>query len=295
METMQPPDYNSPQSLRAFLDSRGLGMRKRFGQNFLINPNARKRLVDALELNEGEAVWEVGPGLGAMSVLLLERGAQVSAFEIDPGFNAILRETFSDTPRFSLIEGDVLKTWRQNPPGAFLLGNLPYTIAAVLLATLIENKRFFSRMVVTVQKEVAQRIIAKPKTKEYSSFSLLCTSAYSVTPLQTLKGASFYPVPRVDSQGVRFDLRSDAGSYPALFHPLVRHLFASRRKTVKNNLLPFAASRTGTREIAATEIALAALRSCGIPESERAENMALEDFVMLAQALERLFAPLSTR
>jgi 16S rRNA (adenine1518-N6/adenine1519-N6)-dimethyltransferase len=283
-------------------------MRKKFGQNFLINQDARRKLVDALEIREGAVVWEVGAGLGAMTSLLLERGAIVNAFEIDAGFVAVLQEFFGGNPRFHLVEGDALKTWRlqPEPPDArpaedFFLGNLPYTIAAALLADFIEKNRFFKRIVATVQKEVAARIIAQPKSKNYSSLSVLCASAYTMTPLMTLKGASFYPAPHVDSQAVRFDIRTDidpATAYPPLFRPLVRCLFASRRKTVKNNLTAFASSRfreSGRRidggvadgvingASGASAIAAEALRQCGIPENERAENLEIKDFAGLAE------------
>ncbi|MDR0760077.1 MAG: 16S rRNA (adenine(1518)-N(6)/adenine(1519)-N(6))-dimethyltransferase RsmA, partial [Treponema sp.] len=201
---MPPLNYDSPLAIRSFLEERGLGMRRRLGQNFLINPNARRRLLDALGAGPGDRVWEIGSGLGAMTRPLLERGAMVWAFEIDGGFITALREFFSGNPAFTLIEGNVLKTWRTAPPGDYLFGNLPYTIGAVLLADFIEKNRFFKRMVVTVQKEVALRMAAKAGSKDYSSFSVLCASAYRITPLLIMKGASFYPEPRVDSQGVLF-------------------------------------------------------------------------------------------
>ncbi|MDR2446467.1 MAG: 16S rRNA (adenine(1518)-N(6)/adenine(1519)-N(6))-dimethyltransferase RsmA [Treponema sp.] len=305
---MPPLNYDSPQSLHAFLDSRGLGIRKKFGQNFLINQDARRKLVDALEICEGSVVWEVGAGLGAMTNLLLERGAIVNAFEIDAGFIAVLQEFFGGNPRFNLIKGDALKTWRLQPAqlaaADFFLGNLPYTIAATLLADFIEKNRFFKRIVATVQKEVAARIIARPKSKNYSSFSVLCASAYTMTPLMTLKGASFYPAPHVDSQAVRFDIRTDidpVAAYPPLFRPLVRGLFASRRKTVKNNLTAFASSRfrgnrcgvdgvinSANASNNASAIAVEALRLCGIPENERAEHLEIHDFVNMAEKLARL-------
>jgi ribosomal RNA small subunit methyltransferase A len=194
-------------------------------------------------------VWEIGGGLGAMTSGLLERGAELTVFEIDSGFAGVLRDFFGAREGFTLVEGDALKTWRNFPPGDYLFGNLPYTIGAALLADFIEKNRFFRRMVVTVQKEVARRMAARPGSKDYSSFSVLCGSVYTITPLLVMKGASFYPEPRVDSQGVRLDLRTDRNpaAYPVYFRPLLRCLFASRRKTVKNNLESFAASaaRTG--------------------------------------------------
>jgi 16S rRNA (adenine1518-N6/adenine1519-N6)-dimethyltransferase len=275
-------------------------MRKQFGQNFLINSGARNRLLDALELQPGDRIWEVGPGLGAMTAGLLERGAAVSAFEIDPGFIKALGVFFGDNPGFSLIPGDVLKTWPVaytgiTPPVPYLLGNLPYNIAAALLAEFIEKKRFFTRIVVTVQREVARRMIARPGSEDYSSFSVLCASVYTITPLMILKGASFYPAPKVDSQGVRLDLRRDLdpGGYPAPFYPLVRGLFASRRKTVRNNLQSFIlsgilykkGSQGDVQKHPAQELTLELLKKCGIQPNERAENLGIGEFSALAKEL----------
>jgi 16S rRNA (adenine1518-N6/adenine1519-N6)-dimethyltransferase len=260
------------------------------GQNFLIDRGARQKLLDALGAAPGDLVWEIGPGLGAMTAGLLERGAAVSAFELDRGFIAALEEIFRGQRGFALIPGDVLKTW----PGAWaalegeplLLGNLPYNIAAALLADFIEKNCFFKRMVVTVQREVARRMIAQPGTQDYSSFSVLCASAYTLTPLLVLKGASFYPAPRVDSQGVRFDLRSDIdpAGYPPAFKPLVRSLFSSRRKTIRNNLQSYLASRMPTAG-GARDLAVELLEKTGVSPNERAENLGLEEFRALAAAL----------
>jgi 16S rRNA (adenine1518-N6/adenine1519-N6)-dimethyltransferase len=279
-------NYDSAAALRALLEERGLGMRKKFGQNFLINPMARKRLADALEIGEGEDAWEVGPGLGAMTRELLDRGAHVRAFEIDPGFAGLLGELFKDRAGFTLVEGDVLKTWRQAPGAPYLLGNLPYNIGAVLLAHFIEEGRFFKRMIVTVQKEVARRMAAKPGSADYSSFSVLIGSAYKVSPLMVIGGSSFYPAPRVESQGVRLDLRagSEGAPRPPLFYPLVRQLFSSRRKTVKNNLHNFVSSRI-IKPGDSLGIVLPVLEQCGIKPEERADNLTVEQFAELAEKL----------
>jgi 16S rRNA (adenine1518-N6/adenine1519-N6)-dimethyltransferase len=141
---------------------------------------------------------------------------------------------------------------------------------------------------------------AKPGSKDYSSFSVLCASSYRVTPLAVLKGASFYPEPRVDSQGVRLDF-IPGKVYPECFFPLVRSLFASRRKTVKNNLKTFAAgrllsaapaasfSRTGSgTALSVQELSEEALALAGIKGEERAERFGVEEFRALACAVEKL-------
>jgi len=280
------PNYNSASALRAFLEQNGLGMRKKFGQNFLLNPGVRDALVRTLDAQAGESVWEIGPGLGAMTALLLEKGLHVQAFEIDTGFARVLKEIFADNAGFTLVEGDVLKTWPDEPAAPYLLGNLPYNIAAALLCDLIEQRRFFKRIVVTVQREVARRMIAVPGSADYSSFSVLCASAYRVKPLMVIKGASFYPKPNVDSQAVLLELRDDAVPIrPACFYPLVRRLFSSRRKTIKNNLTAFFAS-TGKTAATAAAMAAQALEKSSLDGGKRAEDLCLENFEALAKTME---------
>jgi len=297
-----PPDYDSPGELKAFLDERGIGMRKKFGQNFMINPYERSMLLDALELPAGAKVWEAGAGLGAMTAGLLERGADVTAFEIDPAFARALREFFGNGSAgsggpFRLVEGDVLKTWEAVDATGnelFLFGNLPYNIAAALIAGFIEKGRLFKRAVITVQREVARRIAAGPGSADYSSFSVLCSSVYKVKLLRVIKASSFFPAPRVDSQGVRMDLISGPEKKPKLFYPLVRSLFSSRRKTIRNTLTAFASSAIivsglqGKAFLSAREIALEALNKTGLSGDRRAETLAIDEFAALAAFLEEI-------
>jgi len=278
-------NYNSASALRSFLEEEGLGMRKKFGQNFLINPVTRQALVEALGCNACDEVWEIGPGLGAMTALLLEKGLAVKAFEIDTGFIRVLKRVFAEEKRFSLVEGDVMKTWSAQKPAQFLLGNLPYNVAAALLADLIEKGCLFTRIVVTVQKEVALRMAAAAGSSCYSSFSVLCASAYRVKPLMTIHPSSFFPQPNVDSMGVLLEKRSaDSPQVPAVFYPLVRALFASRRKTIKNNLTAFAAARLGN----AQDVCAAILRENSLSGNERAEELDIDRFLSLAKSIENM-------
>ena len=290
------PNYNSPSELRAFLDTKGLGMRKKYGQNFLINPNTRQKLLDALEIKENDKIWEIGPGLGAMTAGLLDRGAKVNAFEIDPGFSKILTELFGENEKFSLVEGDVLKTWPKVNTDLdmgteiSLFGNLPYNIAAILLADFIEKKMFFKKIVVTVQLETAMRLTAKPGTRDYSSITVLCSSFYKPRPLMIIKPASFFPVPRVDSQGLRLDLLNKNKEMPKYFGPLLRSLFSSRRKTIQNNLISFASSLKLKDGLLASDAAAEVLKQVGIVANLRAETLAPEQFVLLAEIIGELTA-----
>jgi len=220
-------------------------MTKKFGQNFLISHPVRERIVDLLDVREEQRVWEIGPGIGSITSLLLEKRAQVTAFEIDHGFCRILSEqAFGDEPHFRLVEGDALKTLphmlqAEGEPER-ICGNLPYNVGSVILAKLLESNHRPARMVFTLQKEVVERICAQPGSKDWSSFSLLAQADYEVSLATTINSGAFYPPPKVTSSVILFTLRSESKVETSLrpnFFLLVRDLFAQRRKTVKNNLL----------------------------------------------------------
>lgn len=283
---MKHPDYNSWQELKALLDSEGFSMQKKFGQNFLINAAARTKLIDALEVNENTSVWEVGPGLGSMTAEILGRGADLTCFEIDRGFASLLVKFFSEEAekgKFHLVEGDVLKTWKEHLkeagkiPDRFF-GNLPYNVAATIIADTIEAGIRFEKCVFTVQKEVALRMAAKAGSDDYSSFSVLCQWAYDVKPLMDLGGANFWPKPNVDSRSVVFTRKDDFPSCknPGLFVKMQRALFSSRRKNVRNNLSAFLKNN---------DLCLQALSEAGIEPSKRAEVLQISEMLKLSDVL----------
>lgn len=288
---LQTPDYNSPVALKSFLDENGMTMQKKFGQNFLVNAAARNKIIDALDVQKDTKVWEVGPGLGSMTSEILRRGANLTAFEIDHGFARLLRqffEEYSQKNQFELIEGDVLKTWKkyydENPdkkPDRFF-GNLPYNVAAQIVADTINEGVRFDKIVVTVQKEVGQRMVAKPGTENYSSFSVLCQWAYDIKNVFDLAGGNFWPVPNVVSRAVLMTKREDFPrcKNPKLFMSMIRQLFSSRRKTIRNNML----------KILSGEKTDAALVKCGIKLSERAENLNVEKLLELSDFIDEVKA-----
>ena len=271
-------DYDSPVLLKAFLDEHGMAMQKKFGQNFLVNAAARKKLIDALDVEEGMSVWEVGPGLGSMTSEIISRGASVTAFEIDRGFASVLKQLF-EGKKLSIVEGDVLKTWKkQYEQGGSVprfFGNLPYNVASAIVADMISAGVRFDEAVITVQKEVAQRITAAPGTEDYSSFSVLCQWAYDVTPVMDLAGGSFWPRPNVDSRAVKMVKKED---FPrckdaAVFMRVLRAAFLQRRKTLKNNLSAIAGSAADSASI---------LEASCIEPARRAETLTLDEFLVLA-------------
>jgi len=262
-------------------------MTKRFGQNFLTNRDARERILaevlKGLDTTMPDfRLWEIGPGIGAMSAMVLEAGLSLTAFEIDHGFVRLLQRVYGADPRFRLLEGDFLDTWQTEretagpPPSIF--GNLPYNVANVIVASLIEGGLVPPRMVFTLQKEAAIRMGAKIGTKDYSAFSVLCTSACKVRLAFDLGANSFWPAPNVTSTVVVLEPRrvpicpNDRKG----FSNFVRSGFASRRKTFKNNLK--AKGRTEAEILAAFE-------SLGIREDIRAEALTPESLAALYEAL----------
>ena len=282
---MKHPDYNSPTELKEFLSANGMAMQKKFGQNFMVNPSARTRIVDMLELNEGSKVWEVGPGLGCMTEEILNRGAVLKAFEIDRGFISMLHGFFEEeekSGRFSIVEGDVLKKWRRELSDGCselkLFGNLPYNIAATFIADTIAKGFAFSSCVFTVQKEVTERICAGPGSKNYSAFSVLCQWKYDVSQGLELSAGNFWPRPNVASQAVLMKRKENPleCSEPDRFVSLVHALFSSRRKTVMNNIKSVLPQGLSAEEV---------LKDAGISPMERAENLSVGDFILLSQSV----------
>ncbi len=256
-------------------------MRKRYGQNFLVNPDVRRRIADLAEAEPGSRVWEIGPGLGSMTGELLDRGARVEAFEIDPGFSAALREIYGENPGFRLREGDFLKTraaaWAEAVPDR-ILGNLPYNAAAAMVAAILEKGRPPARMVFTVQKEAARRMASGPGTKDYASFTVLCRSVCEVRIAFDIGSSAFWPAPRVTSSVVLLTPRPDAAPEAGTpgFTRFVRSLFSSRRKTAVNNLRALGREGSDAAEI---------LRGMGFPADARAETLTPDELLAFYRAL----------
>ena len=281
-----PLNYDSPSELREFLENHELSMKKRFGQNFLVNKGAREKIVGLLGAEAGEKAWEIGPGLGSMTWHMLEKGFDLTVFEIDNGFANLLRDFYSDLPNFSIIQGDFLKTFKNEAETAgippFVIGNLPYSSGSPMIAMLIKNDLSPRTMVFTVQKEVAQRMAAKPGSKDYSVFSLISGSKYTVELSGDLKAGSFYPRPAVVSSVVKLTKHNsfDPGD-PAVYYTLIDDMFLSRRKKISNNL---ASGRLAARF--GREKVLDALNSSGISAERRGETVSVEE----AQHLSRLIS-----
>jgi 16S rRNA (adenine1518-N6/adenine1519-N6)-dimethyltransferase len=270
-------NFDSPGEIRALLEERGLALKKRWGQNFLVNRGARARLVEILAPQPGETVWEIGPGLGAMTELLTGAAARVFAFEVDRGLCRFLGESFEGQHSFTLVPGDFIETWKDTlrrfgAPDR-ILGNLPYSSASLMIADIIESGLRPARMVFTVQRELADRMASPPGQKSYSSFSVLCQACFTVADRGDLQPGSFYPVPEVVSSIVEMTAAADApvGDELKSLSVVARSLFSSRRKTIRNN-----AKDDAIREALGRE---------GIDPGLRAEQLPPAVFVRLARRL----------
>ncbi len=289
-----PINPDSPNAIRDALESMGIALKKRWGQNFLISGAARRRVIEAADPLPGELIWEIGPGLGAMTRQLLDHGSRVIAFEIDRGLCAYLTEVFGGSAGFTLVPGDFIKTWRSaaeaEAPGK-IIGNLPYRSASLMIAALVESGPASERFVFTVQKELAERMVARPGTKSYSSFSVLCQASFETSTRGDLKPGNFYPAPDVISSIVEMRPLPDGPGQGErrLLSEITRALFASRRKTLRNNML---ASHV-CRELPSDE-ALALLASEGISPDARAEELPPGAFMKIARGLARLKGSSST-
>jgi 16S rRNA (adenine1518-N6/adenine1519-N6)-dimethyltransferase len=285
---MNPAPVNlfSPRAVSDLLQRHAVRTNKSLGQNFLLDKNTLERIVSAAKLTGDESVLEIGPGLGALTRILAERAASVTAVEIDAGFVRVLAETVGDLENVHVEHADFLKldltTWARanlTPLPATVVANVPYYITSPLLVSLLRTGELWRTIVVLVQKEIADRLRAGPGTPEYGSLSVFAQVHAEVDVVGAVPRGAFYPPPKVDSAIVRFTPRPRPPvpiSDPRLFEQVVRAAFGQRRKTLSNALT---AVPDWTRETA-----LAALGAAGVDPRRRGETLTVADFAAIANA-----------
>ncbi len=211
---------------------------KSLGQNFLFDQNICRQIVAWLNPEPGSAVIEIGPGLGALTELLLDLDIGLTVLEIDKGLAAYLRQKFHRFDNFKLIEGDAVETLHTIPSASCVIGNLPYNVSTPLLVSMLELDPLPRHCVFMLQKELAQRLSAAPHSKEYGAVSILIQSYYSIATLKSLKSNVFFPAPEIDSVLLRMDLKPDTPGFSPgerrAFYALVRRGFSQRRKKLRN-------------------------------------------------------------
>ena len=276
---------------KAVLERHGFTFKKSFGQNFLTDTNILQKIVDTAEIDDQVNVIEIGPGIGALTEFLAERAAEVMAFEIDHRLVPILADTLRDFDNVTVVNEDILKVDLaqhiqnfKNPDLPIkVVANLPYYITTPILMHLIESGIPFSEFVVMMQKEVAERISAKPNTKAYGSLSIAVQYYMTAKVAFIVPRTVFVPAPNVDSAILKMVRRPEpavAVEDEKFFFKVSKASFTHRRKTLWNNLTGYFGK---TEEI--KDKLTKALEQAGLSPSVRGEALGLEEFASLADAL----------
>jgi 16S rRNA (adenine1518-N6/adenine1519-N6)-dimethyltransferase len=275
-------EANVTQSIGALLRAHGLRPRKRLGQNFLSDPVALGRIVDAADLSPEDVVVEVGAGVGTLTRPLAEQAGRVLALELDDDLVAILRDHVANLTNVQVLHGDVLRfsASQFTHRGYKVVGNLPYYITSAVLRHFLEKVPRPRLMVVTVQREVADRIVARP-----GKMSLLAVSVqFYGQPriVARIPAGAFYPPPQVDSAVVRVDVGAQPtiilkeGIDEAAFFRVVRAGFSQKRKTLRNSL----SAGLGFPPATVEEV----LEQAGVDPRRRAETLSLIEWAGVVHA-----------
>lgn len=289
-------DIATPIRTRAILEKYGFSFKKSLGQNFLIDTNILRKIVESANINTQTGVIEIGPGIGALTEQLAKQAKKVISFEIDQRLIPILNETLSSYPNVKIIHEDILKADVRKAiedelaevEKIMVVANLPYYITTPIIMKLLEEQLPISGLVMMLQKEVADRMSAKPGTKNYGSLSIAVQYYTKAEIVMTVPKTVFVPQPNVDSAVIKLTMRE---------HPLVKVInenffffitkscFAQRRKTLLNNLtsqLPEGKEKKDT--------ILKILNEINIDPARRGESLTIEEFAQLSNELYPYFS-----
>jgi len=278
------PQIVRPEVTHAILKRFGLKAHKKLGQNFLINPRVLSEIIQAADIHEGDYVLEIGPGIGTLTQGLADAGALVTAVELDYGLLPVLAKTLEGYENITVLHGDILKLdlpvllkgkqWK-------VVANLPYYITTPIIMTLLEQRLPLSSIVTMVQKEVAERMVAKPGGKDYGALSVAVQYYTSPEIITMVPAHSFVPAPAVESAVIKCTLRETPPVQvlnESFFFKVVRSAFGQRRKTLLN-ALGGAALDLDRKKIEE------GLLTANIIPSRRGETLSLEEFAVLANVL----------
>jgi len=285
--------------IQQLLESAGVRPNKRFGQHFLIDLNLMRLLVDSANIQTNDVVLEVGCGTGSLTGILAEKAGRVIAVELDGKLIEIAGNQLGKNKNIDFINSDILenkrtinqtvartlKTARERNSGRLLLvANLPYSIASPLILNLITGPTITDAIFVTVQKEVAGRMIAVPNTKEYSILSIFLAATGVVKMIRKLKPSVFWPQPQVDSVMVsfKFDLmKARRIKNMELFGEIVSFFMGHRRKTL------IACSRLTHKRLQKKYNWSEIFRKCAIDPKKRPDNISSNDYIDIANYIEK--------
>ena len=274
----------------------GINPQKRLGQNFLIDLNLLDVLLGAAEIGPDDVILEVGTGTGSLSQMLASRAAQLITVELDPQLYQLASEELIDYENVQMLHMDILKNKNNlNPevlaaidaalavdPGRKfkLAANLPYNVATPIITNLLTLERPPDRMTVTIQKELADRIVARPRTKDYGALSIWVQSQCRANIERIMPPTVFWPRPKVDSAIIRIDPNPNKRKrIPDLefFHQFVRSMFFHRRKFLRANLVSAMKDKLTKPEIDAV------MESLGLAPNARSEELEVETMIRLCE------------
>ena len=261
----------------------GLKANKKLGQNFLINEEIIKEIVQKADIQENDVIIEIGPGLGSLTKELLEKAQKVIAIELDSNMVKILKERFSLYNNFELIEADVLKVnlkeLIKNYESVKVVANLPYYITTPIVMKLLEDRLKLKSITVMVQKEVGERFSAKPNGKEYGAITVSINYYAEPKIIIDVPKENFDPIPEVDSCVIKLDIRDVPKvkiNDEKIFFNLIKAAFSQRRKTISNSLTCIGKTKEEIKDT---------LEKLNINSNLRAENLSIEDFAEISNII----------
>ncbi len=259
--------------------------KKAFGQNFLLDENLLAGVVEKSRIDGNSTVLEIGVGGGTLTREIAKIAKKVVGFEIDKNLKPVLEKTLGEFSNVEIVFEDVMKKSMQEIEKTLggdyiLIANLPYYITTPIIMRFIEDATMVKSIVITIQKEVAERIVAKEKTSDYGSITVGINAVADSQIICYLGRELFYPAPNVDSAVVKIDLNANKYNIKdkKAFRTLVKHAFTMRRKTLVNNLMKgYGISR---------EVAENYLTKLNIPITARGEELSVENFVKLSNSID---------
>ncbi|OSM05260.1 16S rRNA (adenine(1518)-N(6)/adenine(1519)-N(6))-dimethyltransferase RsmA [Magnetofaba australis] len=260
----------------------GLAPRKGLGQNFLIDPEITRRIVASAGVNPGDPVLEIGPGLGSLTIPLLEKVKTLWALERDEKLAELLRVEAHGVGDLTILDGDALQVdyaelAQQLGGPLHLVANLPYNISTPLVGRFLDQRHAFASMTLMFQREVALRLAAAPGNKDYGALTVWLRLWADAHVLFDVPPSAFHPPPKVVSSVIHIRMRPAPRAEladPERFHRIVKAAFAQRRKTLRNTLKPLGAESVNWLEAA------------GIDPGRRGETLSFDEFVALYRAAE---------
>ncbi|KXG77849.1 Ribosomal RNA small subunit methyltransferase A [Fervidicola ferrireducens] len=276
-------------NVKAMMREFGIRPSKRLGQHFLIDESPLAAMIEAAELKDDDGVLEIGPGLGVLTLKLGRLVRKVVAVEKDPALFPVLEKLTGKYKNICLLNEDVLKldlekVAKEHFDGKFkVVANLPYYITSPILMKIVENRHLIEMAVIMVQKEVAERLSARPGTRDYGILSIAVQLYADVDLICQVGRSAFLPPPKVESAVVRLKLRELPSvniEDEKMFFRVVEAAFGERRKTVKNSLK----SRLSLPSDEIRE----ALKKAGIDENRRAETLKIEEFAALSREIAKI-------